>query len=286
MGCAGSAQRGFTPCCGLFSLKQRRRSCFWLCACIPESQFYPHEEVAALLLKTHPENPSALCFAGLLLNDLAMVRHAAEKGHAFAMGWMAVSAYDPDEQFLWTERAANAGDRLGLDRAGLSYSYGFGCTKDVSRGTALHREAALRGLLPGRMLRELFRGDLEALGWTARTRLMRARFPVDRFTVDKFVSEARTLWDAYQKDVFSVRLDVVYRIGELWDEFHPFKLTKLNVPLAANFCAYRDAVNAIVRSEMVCWVMCARFLGVAKDVRLIVCRILWASRKGGRVLRV
>jgi TPR repeat protein len=79
-------------------------------------------------------DPRALCFAGVLVDDLVEIRRAADLGDAFAQAWMAdkVLQDHEDEEFLrWAEKSAGQGERDGFCSLGRCYRYGVGCEKDA-----------------------------------------------------------------------------------------------------------------------------------------------------------
>ncbi len=104
---------------------------YWLTVSCARKNVKTSKEVRDVFLSLR-EDPRALCFSGLLGDNDALLRCAAETGYAFAQAMMAEWS-EGKERFDWAQRAALQGERDGFHRLGFCYEHGDGCEKDVSK---------------------------------------------------------------------------------------------------------------------------------------------------------
>jgi hypothetical protein len=91
-------------------------------------------------------DPRALCFAALLVENFEEVRRPADLGDAFAQAWMAWKTVG-EERFRWTEKSAAQGERNGFNQLGDCYQFGIGCEKDVGKAKGNFLVAAELGYI-------------------------------------------------------------------------------------------------------------------------------------------
>jgi hypothetical protein len=103
----------------------------WLTELFVGRDIASHEEARQVLLGCE-NDPRALCFASVLVNDFAETRRAADFGDASAQAWMAWKT-DGEECFRWAEKSAAQGERDGFFYLGRCYQHGKGCEKDAGR---------------------------------------------------------------------------------------------------------------------------------------------------------
>jgi hypothetical protein len=99
----------------------------------------PDDDVRKALLR-FPDDARALCFAGILGEDLLLIRRAADMGHPLAAAVVAGITGSARKKFLFASKAAEHLERLGLFHLAYCYEHGTGCEVDREKSLLLLRQ--------------------------------------------------------------------------------------------------------------------------------------------------
>ena len=207
-----------------------------------------------------------------------LLRRAAELGYAPAQAYLAYQLMGTEEGLVLAERAAAQGDRMGMFILAQCCLKGEGCLKDEVRGRWLLREAAelrqpeamyeLSKTLPEGPERYRLlglaaaRGHEEAALWlqmAAGAHCEKIREPQSAMLVF-LVSQACE----GHVDVIS---GTVFGSAMMADDCKGIQLA----------CERHREWSGCAKRAVECWIAVGRRLGVVRDVRQLIARLVWAE---------
>jgi hypothetical protein len=257
----------------------------WLVSLFPETTWMTPE----VLLK-QGNGPRAMYFAeciapisgpfGALNERIDRLQQIAELGYAPAQAWAAGASFENEEErFALARKAAVQGDRDGLYELATCFQHGIGCETDEYKALMTLKEAAEMGhpvalctfgelgFEESNWNRYLWWGRAAAKGnKNAMYRLSHAA--VQQVEVFKKGGSGRIVFEigaAFEMPDFKNRFGRL----ECRDEVVP--AVDLTIALHGGWC--RKAKESIF-----CWIWVARQKKVVKDIRNIICKMLWADR--------
>ncbi len=250
----------------------------WLCALFPEDKPVPSkDEMKQVFLSL--DDRRALFFAGTIaVHDDDLVQRSAELGYAPAQVLFA-SGCEEVEQFEWAAKAAAQGDRDGLCQLALCWRDGCGVSEDDAKALQLFKEAAELGHAEAQWC---YGHGFDENSWERYLWWRRAAAGGHGLARRYIVEEAVPQLKLFNEGKGSGR--VLFEIGAackghlgggkafgllVHDDW--LHATERAVALRNEWC--EDAKRAVC-----CWMLCAKQLGVAKDLRLLIAGVLWAER--------
>ncbi len=245
----------------------------WLVRAFPGGPPATKKEARERLLKLGEDmapRGRALCLAGLVgAANIALLRRAAERGDALAMGWMGSRAIG-SEALAFAEKSAAQGDPLGLFAAAMLRGRGSVPMDDEDTRRLLR--AAAEGGWVAAMYEygwrcgasgERYRwwGRAAAEGMECAGRRMQEEAP-----------EQLALW---QKDP-TARALVVWQLGAALRGRVQGDCAQARA--AAACVKLVDGWTSSAREALWCWMSVARRLRVVKDVARLIARMCWQDR--------
>ncbi len=253
----------------------------FLCSLFPDGAPATHEEAAAVFL-VHKEDARCCCWGANIVPTapLELLRQSATAGYAYAqVNYSQYISYNwtgGEEVRMWQDKALTQGEPEAMMLVALRCEKGTGVPVDKQRAEGLWREASELGEPRAQFhIAESFydRASPERFVWLRRSAIQKLKH-----SKAVLVHEA-VLRVANLKRGGSGRL--VFEIGAALSEVEVLSITLQKPELAegvdsavglyAEWC--RDANRALV-----CWLWLSRQLGVAKDIRLLIADLIWASR--------
>lgn len=209
----------------------------------------------------------ALCYAGFVYSvKQYVIEQAALLGHPLAMGWMA-DDLKTEEECRWAKLAAEAGDRRGLCASG-SILWDNNRFEDA---LVLFKRSADLGCASGMFCYGLYaydNRDPRQYEWYARS----ARAS-DSWSV--FMLRASQLLYDYSEG--QCPFDVLFVLGRaLVDQVQ-------RVPTGDRHSAtrlvgmYKTCLYS-ARQGVLCWLLCAKKLGLYRDVSQLIAHAVWNER--------
>jgi hypothetical protein len=249
----------------------------WLVSLFPGGAPQTLGEARAALL-AHAKDPRALAFAAALgaVGSHAMLLRAASAGYPFAQSEYAARLFGV-ERVAWAEKAAKNGDASGMCILAQCLSEGNGCEKDQNRAQQLwHRAALLNDVIAQHNVAKVMfgPGDHRRYNWLCRAA-----------AGGYYHSIFETVWEAEQMAAAAPRnTRALFAIGA--GAQRQVDQTHMTV-FGRRFLAFPGVLVALEVYEETCskareglesWTGVARRLGVSRDVRRIVSKLLWDGR--------
>jgi hypothetical protein len=249
----------------------QHQDALWLCSLVPANGTDESEEAARAVrtvMERQGEDPRALFICSRFGIDL--LRQAAELGYAPAQAKLSFRVTTTaTEKFTWAEKAAAQGDRHGLFCFGYCLWNGLGCKEDRARAIALFKEAAELEDTAGQLWYAL--GAFAESDWRRYRWLGRAIARGDDGAVFHLQEAATKELELFEEGKGSER--VVWEVGAV---------SKRRMDVANR--AMRQCVKLhdewckMAKAAIECWIGIGRRLEVAKDIRLVIARLLWGER--------
>ncbi len=251
-----------------------------LCALFPEDKPVPSKEEMKQVFLALGEDRRALFFAGMIAGrDLGLVRRSAELGYAPAQAFVA-SCCQGREQFEWASKASAQTDRAGLYQLAVCWLNGMACSRDDVKAVQLFKEGAELD----HTLAQFCYGQYAFHGnnWNRYFWWGRAAAKCNVSAPTSLAEAAAKYLKLFENGMGSGR--VLFGIGAACRGH-------LREGIAFGSEMHADFVNAMKRAvalhdewcedtkrAVCCWTWCAKELGVVKDVRLCIAKMLWAER--------
>jgi hypothetical protein len=263
----------------------------WLVSLFPDGPPVNVEEAREVML-AQGEDPRAIFFSAYMHvdefgermqdGDVDEVRRAAQLGYAPAQAAL-VTYFDVDDSFLWAEKAAAQGGSDGLHALASCFYHGIDCEKDESRALLLFKEAAEMESAESQMSYGEFAftaTDWERYWWWGRA----ARQGCRNSSSGLVLAAVEHLKMLDKSDCRRV----IFEIGAAC-KGHIIKKRKTEFVFGWDFEPEEiDAVRRAValydqwcedtKRTIFCWIWIGRQKRVAKDIRGIICKMLWANR--------
>jgi hypothetical protein len=242
----------------------------WLASLFPGAEAVSSRRIVEVLLQ-QGDDPRALHMAWKLQGASDLLLSSAQMGYAPAQAEMSCCT-GAEESFSWAEKAGSQRDRLGLYTLGNCLYRGVGCARDEARGLELLREAAELEL-PAAQFRfgEVAYGerDWRRYVWWGRV--------TSRGYGHLFCDAVSRLLPAFEKNQLGRVLYTVAPViraiesrlasGGIISVYDTEKWSRVTV--------LHDAMLSRARLAIRCWLVAGRRLGVAKDIRDMIARMMW-----------
>jgi hypothetical protein len=247
----------------------------WLASLFPPGADASAEGILRTMLQ-RPDDPRAAYMAWLLgIKRPETLRPVAEGGYAPAQAYMSSVASGEAEELMWAEKASAGGDPCGLYRLGLCCDKGRGCAQDKERATELLLRAAELDNTPALFLlgsRMYSEHDWQRYAMWSRATLWA---PHVRRLCDALIQllpsfEAREKGRILHAAAPALRLTIEDAAAEVHGELRAEKWEKLQ-----RVVALHDALLGCARQAIDCWSIVGRRRGVAKDVRVMIAKMVW-----------
>jgi hypothetical protein len=250
----------------------------WLASLVPDDSM-GKDDLGRVLL-AQGEDRRALFLVGCLDHAPALLHRAAELGYPPALTRWSSSCVLADDIFSLVEKAWAGGDRNATYRLGNLYRFRSGCEHDMSKAVALWKEAAEVSHVDAQNLYGTWgfgEDDPERFVWWGRAAaggslqatlgLLEAARPL-LVRRDKGCDTGCLLFH------ICAALDGGKKVEEvlsLWGEGDDAAVAKRCVALHKQWVA-------CARAAIACWLAAGRRLGAARDIRLLISRLLWEER--------
>jgi TPR repeat protein len=255
----------------------------WFCSLFPAGVPVTDRDMVDVM-RQHGDDPRALLLLWkaehvieLLPHSNALLLRAAEMGYAPAQADAALELFlEPGgEGFRWAERAAAAGDRRGMFALAQHLSEGRGCESDGGKAFELYRDAARSGdacaqFAYGRRGFELL--DWERYHWYA----LAARAGNSDAVIA--LTDATVLIPLFESGELARILHIVGPVFRA----HVTNRVSFRLCVGDSFLeqyqrviALYDAMAERAKEAMRCWSVIGRRVGLVKDVRVMIAKMLW-----------
>lgn len=230
----------------------------------------------------------AICYASLILGyNEGLCKRACEMGNAHAMGVMSQYYLALPTSFDLLLLSAQNGDRVGLRCLAYYYEYGIGCDIDTPRAMSLYKQAALLHDSEAMYIyayKAFKKDDPCRYLWLGRA-AQRGKF---YSTLKTFSYNQNIESGLFMKEAVIHLTDydngkgcgpVLFMIGKMCKSFLPkFGLSKEDRLVGYKIVnLYEDSCES-ARDATFCWILCAKRLGLYKDVSLLIGRLVWERR--------
>jgi hypothetical protein len=247
---------------------------------------------AKRMFQQEGDDTRALVMAGLIHTlDWELVNRAADKGNAFAQGWMC-NKTEGEEEFRWASLSAAQDDPEGLSALAWCYSYGQGVASDEERAMVCRKRAAQLGhpIAQEMLADSIPENQAEHFLWLGKAA------PFYNVARDCFCNEMCEQMRLYcaraaDADVGAVA-PAIFQIGEsLVGQVEPDRDTVFGKQVSIDVMGNAQLALEMwrtwckpTRDAMDCWVVCAIRKTIPPDVRLMVSGLIWARRREGLYL--
>lgn len=213
------------------------------------------------------------CYAGILYRRMDMIKQAAELGHPLALGYVAMEgwSWNDGDTVEWAQRAADAGDRLGMYILANCLWYDeYATTNDNKEALQLYHQSARLGDLDG-MIQY---GQLKFCKFEAKRYYWLGR------AAGKSQEWGRVLYEAGKHVQFynGQSAEVLLMIGRVIKKWKRSTMAPEKEAVATNAVRLYDTCIARARNAVLCWLQCASKVGLYKDVARLIAQEVWSSR--------
>jgi hypothetical protein len=253
----------------------------WLTEACAGKDVTTKEDAKRIFSAFGPNDARALCFAWQLSDKVedSPLRRSAELGFAWAQALMAWKT-DGEERFKFAQLAAAQGERLGFFWLGCCYREGEGCEKDLDKA----KENFLRASELGHVIAMSRIGELlvDSDPWRWRWLGRAARHGWMNEFLSNFSKQVQ-LFNSGSGNAL-----VMFEIGRVLQGhvnekertiFHEsFKYGSFIGPARQAIAFYEVQIKA-TKEAMHAWTQVGIKLKVVKDVRKLIAKLIWDSRK-------
>jgi hypothetical protein len=268
--------------------KCQHKDAQWLRSLLPEREEGWTERQIEAAFSSHTNEPRSLFFFYALWEfpseRMNECRLAAVAGYPPAQVHYGKRAPMPDEErFEWFRKASEAGDRSGtLEMAGCLLR-AKGCTRDVAGGVALLRRAAEAGHIEAMYSYGscgFTENDPERYEWYCRAAALGDRDALDE------LHEAAALADP-GACMFEMGRGCKRHLDVAQGTLFAVQLDEDSLEDIQKVIAYYDECVQRAKRAVDCWSLVGARLGVVKDVRIVVARLIWEDlwKRRGSVAR-
>jgi hypothetical protein len=247
----------------------------WLGALFPPGVAVTRECMRTVLQEQGEDSRALFLLWSLGKRNKSLLRRAADAGYAPAQARMCGRDAGADVRFSLAQLAAQTGDRNGLFELGQCYRSGVGCAKDMANANELFRAAAESGFGLAQYVygRSLGHFDWERFYWLgcAATRGLEQH---------RFCDEILRLLPLFEKGEHARVLHTVgsvirtnINVGSRFVFREPYsedKMVKLQQVVELS-----DGMLVRARRAVACWSVAGRRLGLAKDIRVMIAKMVW-----------
>jgi hypothetical protein len=261
----------------------------WLVSLFPASgaPMSPKEAMEVFMEQASKGDARAIFFAACVCScsrpgDEQLVRRAAEAGYALAQGRMAQRT-GGREKYDWAEKAAAQGDWDGTEALASCFWNGWGCEEDECKALALYKDVAELGSASASFSYGLLafgENDLERYQWWKHA-AAQGIWSVLPNLADAAVNHMKRIDMGH-----TVPGRIVFEIGSCCKVFVNARgnISVCNYIGIDNDTAVRrvmtlhDKWSDEAETAIRCWIWVARQENVAKDMRSLICKMLWMDR--------
>ena len=240
----------------------------------------PENEAEMVLKKwceAHPDDARALAYLAYVSeNGKELFEKAAAMGDAWAMAHLAWSC-SAKENFQWASKAAEQEQPMGIFLLARFFYEGQSCQKDERKANELMKMAANLGSMSAAC-------ELAKMARTSHEKVkLLSNFAVlDKECAAVFFRELRETIATYQHS--GVGGDALFEAGEVLKGEIDLQ-NKVAFGYACNefdSCMFAvgifDTWCSTARDACFMWILCAKRLGIPRDVRTIIAKDIWESR--------
>lgn len=224
----------------------------------------------------HQGNAIAMCYVGILDCDADFVYQSAVIDFPYASGCMCERT-SGGEQLEWARRSATGGDRFGLYWLGVCHEFGIGCDRDIAGAIAAYKESARLGCAQGMFgygQIAYSKEDPERYEWFGKCSVKQG------FIDSLFEREVR---EHVRRSEPNTR--VLYTMGRMISMYgrrpnvshNHFSGGLLNRDTKEVLLLYLDCIIC-ARKSVNTWTLCARRLGLYRDLVGLIGTMVWADR--------
>lgn len=256
----------------------------WLTSVCHEKEVKDHEQARTVFLALGENDARARCFAWRLVgydgdDDVRCLCRSAELGYSFAQACLAYRTTG-EERFKFAQLAALQGERDGYRWLGDCFCDGDGCNKDLEKAKQNFFIAAELGhVFCMRWLGELLSGSdpQRWQWWGLAAKLGHSGDFLLSFSkqVRKFASGSGSVLAMFQIGR-ALKGNVNYAGKKVFDT-KKFGFDSLLGP-AKQAIAFFDAQIKMCREAIYAWTQVGIRLKVAKDIRIVVGKLIWNAR--------
>jgi hypothetical protein len=256
----------------------------WLSTVCAGKGVKTREAAFDVFLSLGENDARALCFAWCVqpTDDWSRLSRSAELGYAFAQAMMVLKA-PVVERFRVAQLAALQGERFEFLCLGYCMWFGYGCEKDLEKAKENYLLAAVLGDVNAMEKFGDLLDDFDPMKWhwLGRAALGGCSEPFLRkfpSQMQKFNSGSGSVMFAIGRALnghMKVKAKQIFGSGRDFDSL----IRPANQAVAFFNCqllAYRKAVDA--------WTGCGMRLGVVKDIRLVIGRLIWEAREAKNLI--
>ncbi len=254
----------------------------WLCSTVPAGDVTGEGLKRAMVAQG--EDPRALFMLYCLRDGQQHLRRAAELGYAPAQAKLAAK-YRTDaevDRVSWAEKAAAQQDRNGLFRLGCNL-WAMEPQQERTRALALFREAA--ELEHAEAQYWVGMEDFGRHDWQRYRLVGRAAARGESSALGLLRNNAVELLGEFEADdspgkvVFELGAALRGNVDGRAGRAYGLMLSGEKLRGALRCVELHDKWCAAAKRSIECWIGMARRLNVAKDIRLLIARLLWDERR-------
>ncbi len=257
----------------------------WLASLFPDTGRAVTTDDVLRVMEAQGDDPRALFLYGRMdaMGGSWRIPRAAALGYAPAQAVQAHRASSAADGFAWAEKASAQRDREGMYRLGDCLWSGHGCAEDRAGAIACYREAAELGHLAAMVYygQEAFGEDeWQRYRWWGRA-AVRGYTCAARFLM---ASASKVLTELEEGKPMG---RVVFELGAAFAGHEADCTVPLlgpstdsgSVKVVLRCVDLHDQWIAVAKAAVECWLGVGRRLSVAKDIRLLIARLLWEERR-------
>ena len=232
----------------------------------------------------HPDDARALAHLATIRGDDSLMEKAASMGDARAMAKVFFSSRSDGEKFQLACASAEKGDAFGTYCLMHCFRAEIGCKKNESFAEELLERAADLGSVD--VCYDLAR-NREMKPWQ-RVKLLISFFGMYFSGSGRLYFDLEEVFRRYATDGSCT--DVIFEVGEMFKGSidvergmvfgRKHRSNDLDILLRA--VGMYDRWCDVAREACVAWILIAKRIGVHKDVRRIIAKMVWEARREGR----
>ena len=252
--------------------------------------FYDHDvkcrEEMRDIFVAQGDDARALCFAALIvtddLEDEDKLYRSAELGFAYAQSLVAERSKRRDG-FRLAEKSAAQGERNGFYTLGICYKNGYGCEVDIAKTKKNYLLAIELGcviaMVDYGLLFDI--ADVQRYVWLGRAAVRGCCY----FFLAAMVEQIGRFNDGKGKTavIFAIGCVLEFEVNVAKGKiFEKEEIFDSNIGPANQAIGFYKSQTLAARRAVHSWTLVAKRNFIAKDVRLIVARMIWDARCDGK----
>ena len=229
----------------------------------------------------HPDDARALLYLASVQSDDALIEKAASMGDARALACVFDRSSSVEKKFQLARASAEKGDALGTYYLMQCFVGGIGCVKDEGIARELLERAADLGSFS--VFCELVENC--EMKPEKRAKLLVSFFGLYAFGSADLYSDLKELLQRHETD--EALKQVIFDVGgTLKDTIEEGKVLgkDVNSTCLETFLRVVELYDRwcdVAREACVAWILIAKRMGLNKDVRRMIAKLVWEGRKAG-----